>query len=81
MTLIYYTVRREQKTVPRNRHALHLTDKCDLKLTLLSFIIKCENASKVKTTLGMLHSDWLKHVILKYDYNFGVTSRDKLDFN
>ena len=32
-------------------------------MTSLSFIVKCEYASKVKSILGMQPSDWLEHVI------------------
>ena len=39
-------------------------DKCDLNVTPLSFIVKCNYASKIKSTLRMQPSDWLKQVML-----------------
>ena len=41
------------------REALYLLDKCDLNVTPLSFIVKCDYASKIKSTLRIQPSDWL----------------------
>ena len=34
-------------------------DMCDLNVTPLSFLVKSDYASKIKSTLRMLPSDWL----------------------
>ena len=39
--------------------ALYALDKCDLNVTPLSFIVKCDYASKIKSTLRIQPSDWL----------------------
>ena len=40
-------------------------------MTLLSFIVKCDYASKIKTTLRMQPSDWLQHIM--FDENQNMT--------
>ena len=53
---------------------MYLLDKCDLNVTPLSFIVKCNYASKIKSTLRMQPSDWLKQVMLDENQNMTKVS-------